>query len=93
MTRKRKPGESLLRKYQTRVFDRDQGLFTKGELNLEAEARMQAEQSIRQAACEGHILVTAEKNVKIQLEAIFKASGFTNVTIIPASNEVGLACS
>ena len=60
---------------QTRVFDRDQGLFTKGELNLEAEARMQAEQSIRQAACEGHILVTAEKNVKIQLEAIFKASG------------------
>lgn len=78
---------------QTRVFDRDQGLFTKGNLNLEAEARQQAEQSIREAACEGKILETAEKNVKIQLETIFKAAGFDAVTIIPASTNPSLACS
>lgn len=78
---------------QTRVFDRDQGLLTKGNLNLEAEAREQAEASIRQAACEGNILDTAEKNVKVQLETIFKAAGFTTVTIVPASESPDLACS
>lgn len=78
---------------QTRVFDRDQGLFTKGTLNLEAEARQQAEQSIRQAACEGNILETAEKNVKTQLETIFKSAGFTKVIIVGASNNPNIACS
>ncbi|MES2748881.1 MAG: DUF4230 domain-containing protein [Patescibacteria group bacterium] len=78
---------------KTRVFDRDQGFLTKGNLNLEAEARQQAEQSIRQAACEGDILGTAEKNVKSQLEIIFKAAGFTEVTIMPANDDVTLACS
>ncbi len=77
---------------KTRVFDRDQGFLTKGNLNLEAEARQQAEQSIRQAACEGDILGTAEKNVKSQLEIIFKAAGFTEVTIVPASSDVTLVC-
>lgn len=77
---------------QTRVFDRDQGLLTKGNLNLEAEARQQAEASIRQAACEGNILDTAEKNVKTQLETIFKAAGFMTVTIVPASDSPDLAC-
>lgn len=78
---------------QTRVFDRDQGLFTKGQLNLEAEARQQAEQSIRQAACDGHILETAEKNAKVQLETIFKAAGFTSITIVPESKTTELQCS
>ncbi len=78
---------------QTRVFDRNQGLLTKGNISLEAEARQQAEQSIRTAACEGHILNTAEKNGKIQLETIFKAAGFTSVTFIPATTDVDLACS
>lgn len=77
---------------KTRVFDRDQGFLTKGNLNLEAEARMQAEQSIRVSACEGDILGTAEKNVKNQLEIIFKAAGFTEVTIVPVSSDVTLVC-
>lgn len=77
---------------QTRVFDRNQGFLTKGKLNLEAEARQQAEQSIRKAACEGNILNTAEKNVKNQLELIFKAAGFTEITLVPASDDVALVC-
>lgn len=77
---------------KTRVFDRNQGFLTKGNLNLEAEARQQAEQSIRVAACEGDILNTAEKNVKSQLEIIFKAAGFTEVTIVPAGEDVTLLC-
>lgn len=82
----------ILDNEKTRVFDRNQGFLTKGNLNLEAEARQQAEQSIRAAACEGNILYTAEKNVKSQLELIFKAAGFTDITILPASEHVDLTC-
>jgi hypothetical protein len=66
---------------QTQVFDRSTGILSKGELNLEAKARQQAETSIHQAACDGGILDEATKNVKQQLELIFKSSGFTEVTI------------
>ncbi len=66
---------------QTQVFDRSTGLFTKGELNLEAQARQKAETAIYQAACDGGILDEATKNAKQQLELIFKSSGFTSVTI------------
>ncbi len=67
---------------KTRLFDRDQGILTKGELNLEAEARQEAETAIRLAACEGGILDEASKNAKQQLELLFKSSGFTSVTVI-----------
>lgn len=66
---------------KTRVFDRKQGLFTKGELNLEAEAREQAESSIRAAACEGDILNVASENAVKQLEVLFKGAGFQTVII------------
>lgn len=67
---------------KTRVFDRDQGVLTKGELNLEAEAREQAAAAIRQGACEGGILQDAAKNAKQQLEIIFTSAGFKTVTIL-----------
>lgn len=72
---------------QTKVFNRTSGIFTKGELNLEAEARQQAESSIKQAACDGGILDEAGKNAVQQLQLIFKSAGFTNVNITapPAS--------
>ncbi len=72
---------------QTRIFSRDQGVFTKGELNLEAEAREQAETAIRQAACEGAILEEASKNVRQQIELIFKSAGFTSVTVVVPSGK------
>ncbi|HYE22576.1 MAG TPA: DUF4230 domain-containing protein [Verrucomicrobiae bacterium] len=67
---------------QTRVFDRNQGLLTKGDLNLEAEARLQAESAIKQAACDGGILTEANINAKKQLEIIFKSAGFESVNIL-----------
>lgn len=72
---------------QTRVFSREKGLLSKGELNLEAEARQQAELSIRQAACQGNILDEAAKNAKQQLEIIFKSAGFTSVNITSPAAE------
>ncbi|MDD2680766.1 MAG: DUF4230 domain-containing protein [Patescibacteria group bacterium] len=77
----------ILDNSQTKVFDRDQGLLTKGNINLEAEARQQAETAIREAACQGGILEEASKNAKQQIEVILRSAGFDNITIvIPAGS-------
>lgn len=66
---------------QTRVYDRRQGLLTKGNSNLESAARQEAETVIRDAACKGGILNEAEKNGRNQLTALFKSLGFVTVVI------------
>jgi hypothetical protein len=66
---------------KTRVYDRQQGLLSRGERDLETAARAEAEQQIRQAACEGNILDEASKNAKRQLEGLMKALGFEEVVI------------
>lgn len=66
---------------QTRVFDRQQGLLTKGDKDLESEARKAAEQTIQQAACQGGILNEASTNARKQLTTLLKALSFTDVII------------
>jgi len=67
---------------QTRVFDRRTGLLSKGDKDLESQARDKAESLIRQAACDGHILDEASTNARNQLTALFKSLGFVTVTVI-----------
>jgi hypothetical protein len=72
---------------QTRVYDRQQGYLTRGDKDLEARARAEAEKIIRQAACEGKILSEAEKNGRNQLTTLFKALGFETVILtVPQGN-------
>jgi hypothetical protein len=66
---------------QTRVYDRRQGLLTKGDQDLETQARQEAEAAIRQAACEGGILQQAADNAQQQVKALFKAAGFEKVEV------------
>lgn len=66
---------------QTRVYDRDTGIFSKGDKDLEARAREQAELSIREAACNANILQQASDNARKQLGALFGSLGFSEVTI------------
>ncbi len=66
---------------KTRVYDRSTGLLTKGERDLEAEARAEAEISLRQAACEAGVLVSAEENGRKQMTAFLTALGFTEVVV------------
>lgn len=66
---------------QTRVYDRQQGLLTKGDPNLESEARKEAEKVIRDAACNGGILDEASENARNQLITLFNGLGFTSVEI------------
>ncbi len=70
---------------QTKVYDRKVGFLTQGNKDLEAEARKQAEASIRQAACDGKILEEASINAKKQLGVLLSGLGFTQVSVsIPA---------
>lgn len=66
---------------QTKVFDRKLGYLTKGDKNLEAEARQKALTSIEQAACEGGILNQAGESAKKQLTVLLGGLGFTSVTV------------
>lgn len=73
--------DSKLDNEQTRVYDRSQGLLTKGNKDLESEARKTAEMSIREAACNENILEVAAENGRKQLTTLFSTLKFTSVTI------------
>lgn len=66
---------------QTKVYDRQKGILNPGEKDLESNARKAAEDSIRQAACDGGILIQASDNARKQLTAFFVALGFTQISI------------
>lgn len=66
---------------KTRVYDRQLGLLTKGDKNLETQARKEAENIIRNAACDGNILKEASINGKKQLTTLLKTLQFSTVTI------------
>ncbi|MFM2383718.1 MAG: hypothetical protein RIQ72_290 [Candidatus Parcubacteria bacterium] len=71
----------ILNNNETKVFDRDTGVLTKGDTNLEAKARQEASETIRIAACEGGILSTATEQAKKQLELMLRTAGFEKVYI------------
>lgn len=66
---------------QTKVYDRQKGLLNPGEKDLETNARKAAEDSIRQAACDGGILTQASDNARKQLTSLFTALGFIQISI------------
>lgn len=64
---------------KTHVFDRDTGLFTKGNIDLESIARQAAEEAVLNAALDDGILVQAEINAEHYLIRLFDALGFPDV--------------
>lgn len=66
---------------QTRVYDRQRGILSTEGNDLETKARIAAEKSIRDAACQGNILQQAADNARKQLTASFYSLGFETVTI------------
>jgi hypothetical protein len=61
---------------QSYVYDRDTGLFTHGEVNLETEARRAAEQEIERSALEDGILDLAEQNAISFLDRLLRDLGY-----------------
>lgn len=71
----------MINNNETKVFDRDTGVLTKGDTDLEAKARQEASEMIRTAACEGGILDTATQQGKKQIELMLRTAGFEKVYI------------
>ena len=67
---------------QSYVYDRETGLFTHGDINLETTARQAAEDQIRQAALKDGILEQAQTNAGIYLESLLKDLGYTEVSFV-----------
>lgn len=66
------------------VYDRETGVLTRGDQNLETTARQAAEQEIRKAAEEDGILELAQQNAETYLAKFFAALGYPNVIFEPS---------
>ncbi len=64
---------------QSYVYDRETGLFTHGEVNLETNARRAAEIEIEKSALEDGILELAEQNAISFLDRLFRDLGYPEV--------------
>jgi len=64
------------------VFDRDTGILSKGDINLETNARRVAEEELEKAAYEGGILELARQNAEIYLGRLFKNLGYPEVIFV-----------
>jgi hypothetical protein len=61
------------------VYDRETGLFTHGEVDLESEARRAAEIEIEQSALDDGILELAAQNAESYLGGLFRDLGYPEV--------------
>jgi len=64
---------------QSYIYDRDTGLFTHGEVNLESEARRAAEIEIEESALKDGILELASQNAESYLGGLFRELGYPEV--------------
>ena len=64
------------------VYDRDTGLFTKGNVDLETLARQAAEDEIEKSAVEDGILDLARTNAEYYLARLFQTLGYPQVIFV-----------
>lgn len=64
---------------QSYIYDRETGIFTHGEVNLETEARRAAELEIEKSALEDGILELAAQNAESYLDRLFRNLGYPEV--------------
>ena len=67
------------------VYDRQTGLLTKGDINLETQARQVAQTEIEKAALEDGILKLAQDNAQSYLQRLLGSLGFTDVVFVQAT--------
>lgn len=64
------------------VYDRETGILTKGNIELETLARQKAEEEIHTAAIESGILIQAKINAENYLWRLFNALGFPEIIFV-----------
>lgn len=67
------------------VYNRDTGLFTRGDVNLETQARQAAEDEIEKAAREDGILDQAQNNAEAYLRSLILAFKVNEVVFVRAT--------
>ncbi|MGQ0604239.1 MAG: DUF4230 domain-containing protein [Anaerolineales bacterium] len=67
------------------VYDRQTGLFTKGDPNLETLVRQSAETELEKGALEDGILNLAQSNAGNVIDRLLRSLKFSNVTIVVAT--------
>jgi hypothetical protein len=68
------------------VYDRETGLLTHGDINLETIARQAAEDQIRQAALSDGILDQAQANAESYLRSLLNKLGYIQVVFVQPEN-------
>jgi len=74
---------ATLNNQESRVYDRQTGLFRQGDPELETLARQAAEEEIYRSAIEDGILQKANDNAEVFLERLLDDLGFDEVIFIP----------
>jgi hypothetical protein len=67
---------------QTTVYDRDTGIFTSGNPNLEQSARLAAEEILVASALDRGLLESAEEEATIALSAFVESLGYTEIQVV-----------
>jgi hypothetical protein len=65
------------------VYDRQTGLFAKGDSNLETQARQVAEQEISKSALDDGIIDQAMANAQTYLRWFFETLGYKQINFVP----------
>ncbi len=68
----------------TQVYDRDTGLFTSGDKDLESEARRAAAAELERQALAAGILDAATENARDTLTVFLESLGYTDIVVEPA---------
>jgi hypothetical protein len=79
---------SALDSERTYVYDRDVGILTEGNINLESSARQAAEEAISEAAIEDGILDLARQNAEFYLGRLLEDLGYPEVIFERPAPEV-----
>jgi hypothetical protein len=66
----------------TQVYDRDTGIFTKGDRDLETRARQAAEAELCDKALTSSILARAHENAVRTLTAFLRSLGYDQIEIV-----------
>lgn len=67
------------------VYDRNTGMLTRGDINIEKTARISAEKEIAQAAIEDGILNQARENAESYLSRLLRGLGYPDVIFVDAT--------
>jgi Protein of unknown function (DUF4230) len=74
--------EATLDNDKSYVYDRETGLLTHGDINLETTARQAAEDQIKQAALDDGILTQAQTNAESYMQSLLNKLGYSQVIFI-----------